>query len=298
MFTLIIGDTETVVKNDKITASWELCTANFLGDVIEILEKHFPNYDKDATTLSDAVIKHIKTELDGEKSVLEGCTIFGEREVGVSMLNIPALLKDKTSFKPSLREVEKMRLECGMSSAAVLYDESGVKDGVPYESKGVMMFKNLSNVTEIFVAYLYFCAFNDLRLVRCKHCGLWFATPSLEFEYCTRTSPCYNRKAGNKVMLGRATKNRSCFDATTTMKQALRSRRECICKNWQAESGSDEEAVNKRCNDLRNTCYNLLSKINQSPTADNFAEAFAYLYSDEMPKQKRPNRKKSTAKGN
>lgn len=70
MFTLIIGDTETVVKNDRISASWKLPTANFLGDVIAILEKHFPNYDKDATTLSDTIIKHIKTELDGGKAAL------------------------------------------------------------------------------------------------------------------------------------------------------------------------------------------------------------------------------------
>ena len=118
MFTLIIGDTETVVKNDRISASWKLPTANFLGDVVAILEKYFPNYDKDATTLSDTIVKHLKTELDGGKSVLEGCTIFGEREIGASMLNIPALLKDKTSFMPSLREVEKMRLECCATKAA------------------------------------------------------------------------------------------------------------------------------------------------------------------------------------
>ena len=77
MFTLIIGDTETIVKNYRISASWKLPTANFLGDVIAILEKHFPNYDKDATMLSDTIVKHIKTELDGKKAFSRGVLFSG-----------------------------------------------------------------------------------------------------------------------------------------------------------------------------------------------------------------------------
>lgn len=48
---------------------------------------------------------------------------------------------------------------------------------------------NVASHYEVIYGLLYYYAFNGLKLVKCEHCGRWFATDSLKNKYCTRKSP-------------------------------------------------------------------------------------------------------------
>lgn len=47
----------------------------------------------------------------------------------------------------------------------------------------------VTSVCEIAYALLYYYAMNGLNLVKCEHCGRWFATDSFKHKFCNRKSP-------------------------------------------------------------------------------------------------------------
>ncbi len=135
--------------------------------------------------------------------------------------------------------------------------------------------------SELLFAVMHYYIFNELKLIKCKHCGKWFAAKSLEFEYCNRISPCYNLYVAGKKVLNSAL---PCEKAVRTITQKFRDRKNSIYKNWNAQ-GID-------CLDFLNQCadYSRLLKVN--PTVETISAYQEYLYSEKMPKQKRPNRGK------
>ena len=160
-------------------------------------------------------------------------------------------------------------------------------------SKGIIV-DNVRSVKEICFALLYFYAVNDLKLVKCEHCGRWFATDDLHFRYCTRESPCYDvivygrRLLRNKASCERAVKTMSQRMFSTTVKEGKRSRKKAVYDYLYLKYGgySDEiRTIMQKIDDLHDL-------IKEKPTVENFKKCEEFLYSDEMPRQARPNRKK------
>ncbi len=89
--------------------------------------------------------------------------------------------KDKISL--SLQDVEVWRVRHHVNKAVT----PGNWLDVSYK-EGLSIY-NLTSNYEIIYGFLYYYAFNGLKLVKCEHCGRWFATDSLKNKYCTRNSP-------------------------------------------------------------------------------------------------------------
>lgn len=139
-----------------------------------------------------------------------------------------------------------------------------------------------TTLRNILFSIVHYYIMNDYKLVKCKHCGKWFATKSLKTEYCERLSPCYDMVVCGKPILR---KPLQCEQAVKTIKQRFRDRKDCIYQNFYV---NDPEKNNV----FLNECARYSSIVKAAPTVENIAAFHKYLYSDEMPKQKRPNRKK------
>lgn len=74
-----------------------------------------------------------------------------------------------------------------------------------------MEFDDLTNVTQVMVALLYYYSYYGFKLVKCRHCGRWFATKSLKNQYCKQISPCCG-----EILKG---ENKSCEQAVRQIMQ-------------------------------------------------------------------------------
>ena len=277
MLNISIQSDKAIVQNTAMLAQWTLKTSLFFGDVYASLEKHFPDFDCDSygARVAAYVIKSVSGTLEEDPVKMFGCT-----EIGSTMYDLLNFINGRTILAPTLKELEELRISHQMK---VNYLPVSFIEG-----EG-MRFEGLSSVTQVLIAALYYYAYHDLKLVRCKHCGRWFATKSLKEEYCERLSPCHNMMVAGKNVLGSAC---SCKDAVVIIKQRLNHRKKVIYNNWWS-TGHYEDTRK-----LGDTFTELMAAIRKSPTPENIAACMEYLYSDTMPKQQRPNRRNSSARGN
>ena len=90
---------------------------------------------------------------------------------------------------------------------------------------------------------------------------------------------------GKKILNAKHT----CKDAVRIIRQRFADRKKQIYNKWYIDGLEDE------CRELLNKYYQLSNTIKNEPTVDNIVACMEYLYSDDMPKQERPNRRKSNA---
>lgn len=275
MLNITITQDLTTVWNTSINHPWTLKTPEFFGDVFATLEKKFPDFDFDH--FGDKVIAHVVNRFTGQKDK-ESHWLFGCTEIGSTFYALLSYINERTVLTPTLKEIEELRIS-NLMGVTFLPVGISAKEG--------MKFENLSNPTQVLIASLYYCAYNDLKLVRCKHCGRWFATKTLKEEFCSRISPCYNMVVAGKKVLG---SERTCKDAVVIIKQRLRDRKKKIYNGW-ATTGEFEKT-----RPLCDRFAEFMDKIKESPTPGNIVACMEYLYSDDMPKQKRPNRKSNRIK--
>lgn len=158
-----------------------------------------------------------------------------------------------------------------------------------------------TDIKDIIFSTIHFALSDGYKLVKCKHCERWFFTQTLKEEFCKRKSPCSDLEVDGKKLLG---KEQPCKIAVDTIKKRLQGRKKSIYDKWKNGNFvceykceecpySDCIVDDERCHRLCENYKRLRKNINSSPTVDNIIKLHRYLYSDEMPKQERPNRRKS-----
>lgn len=274
MLTISIDNENVVVQNTNTYGKWTIKTSRFFGVVYATLERDFPNFDP--SKMGDMIAAHVINGMAGKKKEKTNY-IFHCEEIGTSLYDLLMFIDGQDVLTPTLQDIEALRIRHRMSTN---YLPVGIND------ENSMCFENLRSVTQVMIAALYYYAYNGFKLRRCKHCGMWFATKTLETEYCDNVSPCYGLIVEGKKVLN---SERVCVDAVSIIKQRLKDRKKVIYNKWYAEGLEDE------CIELNEKFRNFMAIIKESPTVKNITACMEYLYSDEMPKQERPKRRKSNA---
>jgi len=279
MLNISIDKKETVVYNTKTCDKWTIKTSLFFGTVYAALEKDFPNFD--CSQMGDIVVNRIRNEfnrLNGQPVAEEkSAYLFHCEEYGVTLYNLLMFIDGQKVLSPTLKDIEDLRMVHRMTTSYL---------PISIDEPGSMRFEGLKTVTHVMIASLYYYAYNEYKLVRCKHCGKWFATKTLKEEYCDGISPCYGLIVEGKKVLG---SERTCKDAVGIIKQRLADRKKQIYNKWYAEGFEDE------CFELNERFYKYKTAIKENPTVENITACMIYLYSHRMPAQERPNRRKSNA---
>lgn len=247
-------------------------TLHFWGNALAMLENAFPASDHEKPEFWVANL--VKAANDDQKATM----IWGMQEFGNALYSMYTFIDGRNIIKITREDIERLRITHNMTANFLPTNLADISEG--------MRFDNLSNVTQVLIAILYYYEYHGYSLVKCKHCGKWFATKSQKNEYCGRTSPCYNLVVCGKKVLG---SKRTCNEAVGIIKQRLADRKKQIYNKWYAEGLEDE------CFELNERFYEYKTAIKENPTVETIAACMEYLYSDRMPKQERPNRRKSNA---
>ena len=280
MLNISIDKVNTVVHNTKTHGKWTIDTSRFFGVVYATLERDFPNFD--CSELGNIIVRRMHNEFkrlnnqpvtDQDKSTY----LFHCEEYGVSLYDLLMFIDGQKVLSPTLKDIEDLRMLHRMTTSYL---------PISIDEPGSMRFEGLKTVTHVMIASLYYYAYNEYKLVRCKHCGKWFATKTLKEEYCDGISPCYGLIVEGKKVLG---SERTCKDAVGIIKQRLADRKKQIYNKWYAEGFEDE------CFELNERFYKYKTAIKENPTVENITACMIYLYSHRMPAQERPNRRKSNA---
>lgn len=247
-------------------------TLHFWGNALAMLENAFPASDYEKPEFW--VANFVKAANDDQKATM----IWGMQEFGNALYSMYTFIDGRNIIKITREDIERLRITHNMTANFLPTNLADISEG--------MRFDNLSDVTQVLIAILYYYEYHGYSLVKCKHCGKWFATKSQKNEYCGRTSPCYNLVVCGKKVLS---SKRTCNDAVGIIKQRLADRRKQIYNKWYAEGLEDE------CFELNERFYEYKTAIKENPTVETITACMEYLYSDRMPKQERPNRRKSNA---
>ena len=251
----------TTVTNPKTYAQWTIKTPEIFGTLYAALEKHFPELDND--DFSERIIKHVFGKMRGEED--ENPTwIFHVPEIGSTLYNLKAFIDDRDSIILTIKDIEEMRVHHFMTANFL---------PVSLDDQDSMRFENLKSVTEVAIAILYYYAYNDYKLVRCKHCGKWFATKTLKEQYCKRISPCFGDIITGKVPV-------SCEQAVRNIKQKQMRRRRNIYEYLNNYATYQEEIE-----DFKAQCKYYKEIITKAPTVENFRQYEQFLNSDKYPKR-------------
>ena len=274
MLDISIDKESTIVRNTDTDGKWTIKTTRFFGIVYATLERDFPNFE--CSEMGNLIVDHISKKIAGKKEE-KPIYIFHCEEIGTSFYNLLMFIDNREELTPTIKDIEALRIQHRMTKTFLpvsLNDDDG------------MRFEGVKTVTEVLIAALYYYAYNGFKLRRCKHCGQWFATKTLKEEYCNNISPCYGLVVAGKKVLG---SERTCKDAVGIIQQRFAHRKKQIYDKWYIEGLEDEcEELNKQYKYFKNL-------IKENPTVENITACMEYLYSDDMPKQERPNRRKSNA---
>ena len=180
-------------------------TENFFGDIVVMLETEFPkvtNYESAKANFSVNIISAFLKPQNSSKEPSK--KIWGINEYGDTLMKIYDFIDNRTIIYPDTKEIDRLRLSNNMSNTFIASDFLDLSQG--------MFFTDLNNIFEVVIASLYFYAYYDYKLVRCAHCGKWFATKSLKKKYCDRISPCFGTLITGKEKL-------TCYDSVQNIKQ-------------------------------------------------------------------------------
>lgn len=236
----------------------------FLGDRLYDWEKYLDDHP-------DIADKGIKEMVDNE---YEFTNHFNTCDFIWAFTKLTEFLQetDYLNCHNSLQRLESYRMKNDISLNCTL-------DGNKY------VYYDCETMRGLLFSVVHFYVMNGYKLLRCKHCEKYFATKDRHNLYCDRISPCYNLVAAGSAVL-RSPLN--CEQAVRTIRQKFRDRKKSIYNNWCINSP-------ERIDDLLNQCDYYFRQYHNAPVRENIISFQEYLYSDDMPKQERPNRRKSNA---
>lgn len=261
MLTISIGEDKTVIKNPEKYAQWTIKTVNVFGTIYAALEKNFSTLTTDE--LSARTVEHIWQKMRGEQDEKE-VLVLGLSEIGAHFLELKAFIDNRDVIVPTFEEIEEMRIQSFMAVnylPEVFDDHHGIR------------FEHLKTVTQVMIAVLYYYTLNHYKLVKCRHCGKWFATKTLKEVYCKRTSPCFGSIITGETPL-------PCEQAVRNIKQKHARRRRNIYE-YLCNYAMHQEEID----DFKEQCKQYKSIITKAPTVENFQKYEAFLYSDKFPKR-------------
>ena len=187
MTLLILTNKNEVQLSCFPTGAYRLATVNnALGNILWILEEELSL--SQPADIGAFTVEEVLNDITGQgKSV----NIWGLDIQPIHLQIIYDFLSKGDKIKFSLTDIEKLRLTYHITKS---YFPIGIdiEEGIKFE--------NIETIQEVFYGLLYYYAFNNLKLVKCEHCGRWFATTTLKQKYCTRNSlyegythlTCYN----------------------------------------------------------------------------------------------------------
>ena len=253
MLNISIDKENTVVYNTETCRPWTIKTTRFFGVVYAALEKDFPNFD--CSKMSDIVINRISNELAG-KQPEKRAYLFDCEEYGISLYNLLMFIDGQTVLSPTLKDIEDLRMVHRMTTSYL---------PISIDEPGSMRFEGLKTVTHVMIASLYYYAYNEYKLVRCKHCGRWFATKTLKEQYCKGISPCFGDIIKGKTPL-------PCEQAVRNIKQK-QSRRHKNVYSYLDISAKNQEEIEH----FKTESKKLKEAITHSPSVENFKKYEDFL---------------------
>ena len=206
MLNVDIDEKNIVIVNSSLGKKWTINTSEAFGLFMSKLENHFPGMN--TNNASSIIAANIVNKFNNAN--YKNVDFFGIEEYGQSLYQVlnyidssSATLNNQTFISPEFKKIEEMRISNNMN-IAFLYKNTILKEG--------MSFTGLKSLTEVIIALLFFYSYNDYKIIRCAHCGKWFATKSLKNKYCNRISPCFDSIITGKEEL-------SCYDAVQNIRQ-------------------------------------------------------------------------------
>lgn len=144
------------------------------GNVLALLESEFPteNYKQ-----AEFIVKYVLDGLAGNEKTVD---IWGMTVKPTLLYSIYDFLDGKEKVDLTLRNIERMRIMHGININNLPLNLTNFDEG--------MKFQEISSALEVVYALLYYYAFNGYKLVKCEHCGRWFATTTFKIKYCPRRS--------------------------------------------------------------------------------------------------------------
>lgn len=145
-----------------------------IGTIIEELEKEFPatNYVEAGYTTNQ-----ISSKLAG-KNITK--TLWGFKENGFTIQAIHIFLSGRDKLELKKEDIEEFRIMYGLSVKHTYLNICDIDEG--------LQVKNAISILDIVFHLLYYYTLNNLKLVKCEHCGRWFVTSTLKTKYCPRKS--------------------------------------------------------------------------------------------------------------
>ena len=259
MLNISIDKVNTVVHNTKTHGKWTIDKSRFFGVVYATLERDFPNFD--CSELGNIIVRRMHNEFkrlnnqtvtDQDKSTY----IFHCEEYGVSLYDLLMFIDGQKVLSPTLKDIEDLRMLHRMTTSYL---------PISIDEPGSMRFEGLKTVTHVMIASLYYYAYNEYKLVRCKHCGKWFATKTLKEQYCKGISPCFGDIIKGKTPL-------PCEQAVRNIKQK-QSRRHKNVYSYLDISAKDQEEIEH----FKTESKKLKEAITRSPSVENFKKYEDFL---------------------
>lgn len=250
-----------VITSETLSLSWQNGTGitwrsvNALGNIVAALEEQCPDANPETPSFWVDDFLHAAS---GSPQKVE---LLGFTESGASLAKFYMFIDGRTSFAPSQKEIEQLRIQNAIPSAPLPYGPDGFDFGDQH------------SLFQIIYSILYFCAFFSYRIKKCKLCGKWFAASreAAQEKFC-------NRPFSYTDFSGKAAQYVSCKDAAEKMRQRLEMRRRAISKRLLPFISIKEKQEAILAFDQK--CIEFKQIIRESPTIQHYIEYERYLYID------------------
>lgn len=231
---------------------------NALGNILTTLDFEFPGLVKmTGAEYGQAIIERLRRKLDGADPA-EKCKVLWGLKVSVddayNLLNLPESIRGGGKIDLSLHDVEIWRVRNSIIKA--IYPHSAIS--VDY-SQGLEIY-DAESLYDVVYGLLFFYAFNGMKLVKCEHCGRWFATDTFKNKYCNRKSqfPGYEHLNCEQAV-------RNIFQQCGRMKNRIETK------------ARQREPITKFEDEFRSNCESLYLTAKGTPTIENLSAYLTFL---------------------